>query len=82
MGIKQWYLSVYPEYATGKCIGDYCTFDGLLDCLDANGDVYAYLRVEDSLLRERCFEMLSIIMEIPYKDIYEKWLFGCEVRGY
>ena len=36
--------------------------------------VYEYLNVYDSIIRERLFEKLSLILNCEYEVIYQRWL--------
>jgi hypothetical protein len=74
--IKEWYTHKYPLDELGKRLNEYATFHGLFECLDSYEDVYEYLGYDDSLIRERCFEKLSDIMEVPYSEVYEQWILG------
>ena len=75
MMIKEFYLESYPTDELGIEIKEKVTFTGLLDVLHTNGDVYEYIGVWDSVVRERLFEKLSEILETPYNYVYETlWL--------
>ncbi len=74
MNIKNFYLENYPSDELGVEINPMATFEGLFNTLDNYGDVYEYIGVGDSIIRERCFEKLSEIMECDYNVVYEKWL--------
>ena len=75
MNIKQWYLSSYPNDTLGNSINGYCTFEGLYECIINNyEDVYDYLGIGDTLVRERCFRNLSTIVGMHYEDLHEQWL--------
>jgi hypothetical protein len=58
----------------GVEINEKSTFNGLYKVLDNKGDVYHYIGVSDSLVRERVFEKLADIMGVKYDEIYQKWL--------
>lgn len=72
--IKQWYTEHFPSDELGMEIGEHATFGGLMRVLDKGGDVYEYLGVSDSLVRERCFVELAVLYGIDYTDVYNKWL--------
>ena len=74
MNIREFYVNKYPTDDMGNGINPNATFDGLWNVLKTYGDVYAYLYVYDSIIRERLFEKLSQIKGIKYIDIYNKWL--------
>lgn len=51
------------------------TFLGAFNCLDNYGDIYIYLGFGvDSVVRERVFERLALLMGVDYGYIYEQWL--------
>ena len=74
MNIKNYYLKTYPTDELGIEINPSATFEGLFYTLDNYGDVYDYIGVNDSIVRERCFEKLSEIMKCDYNEIYEQLL--------
>ena len=78
MEIKKFYLETYPTDELGTELCDGVTFMGLLHQLN-NGlgsDVYDYIGVHDSLVRERLFEKLSELIDEPYHYVYNLWLNG------
>ena len=69
--IKSWYLKEYSDDEIGKEINPKATFKGLfIDILN----VYDYLNVCDSLVRERVFSELAKRMNVDYSVVYNKWL--------
>ena len=75
MNIKEFYLNTYPTDELGVELIETTTFVGLLDVLHNNTkDVYAYIGVGDSIVRERVFERLAEILEMPYDYVYNLWL--------
>ena len=74
MTIKQFYLETYPTDDMGKDIKDDATFVGLVTQLFGDGDVYDYLGVYDSLIRERLFSELAKQLKTTYDEIYNMWL--------
>jgi hypothetical protein len=74
MSIREWYLETYPTDELGLEINESVTFDGLFTVLDTYGDVYEFIGVSDSLMRERLFEKLSEIMGVTYDEVYSQWL--------
>ena len=59
MNIKQYYMKQFPEDSIGEEIREDITFLGLRNILYGDYDVYDYIGVGDSLVRERLFEQLS-----------------------
>ena len=74
MKIREFYLEAYPSDDMGNGINPNATFAGLLNQLIVSGDVYAYLYVYDSIIRERLFEKLAEELEVSYEYVYNLWL--------
>jgi hypothetical protein len=72
--IREFYLSNYPTDELGNEIHTKATFIGLFEVLDTYKDVYNYIGVHDSIIRERIFEKLANEMGIDYNEIYNQWL--------
>ncbi len=73
-GIKKWYLRSYPTDDLGEELNDTATFKDLWDALNEKKDVYEIIGVDDSIVRERLFEYLSLIYEVDYSYVLNKWL--------
>ena len=71
--IKSWYKSNYPTDELGDELND-VTFDELFNALDRKKNVYEFIGLTDSMVRERLFERLAGISEMPYSYIYDQWL--------
>jgi hypothetical protein len=74
MNIREWYMNEFPADDLGFEINTEATFGGLYWVLQSFSDVYLYLGVVDSLVRERCFYKLSTVDGVTYDDVYSKWL--------
>ena len=72
--IKEFYLSNYPADELGNEIYANATFKGLFHILDTYEDVYKYIGIADSIIRERIFEKLANEMGVDYNEIYNQWL--------
>lgn len=72
--VKLWYLRRYPEDDLGKEINEKATFDSVWKTLRANRDIYHYLQVFDSIVRERVFIELAYRLKVPYDVVYLTWL--------
>lgn len=72
--IRDFYLEQYPTDDLGIEIDPNATFEGLFKVLDSYRDVYEYIGVGDSVIRERVFEELASIMQVDYDYIYNQWL--------
>ena len=76
MTIREFYLENYPTDDLGLELNETPTFAGLLNQLIVGGDVYEYLFVYDSIIRERLFEKLADELEVSYEYVYNLWLNG------
>jgi len=74
MKLKGFYLCEYPTDELGVELNENATLVGLLDTLHAGGDVYEYIGVGDSLVRERLFAKLAEELSTPYEYVYNLWL--------
>ena len=71
--IKNWYKSEFTTDELGEEINPNATFEELKNNLP---NVYDYLKVGDSIIRERVFSELAERMNVDYDVIYTKWLGG------
>jgi hypothetical protein len=71
-GIREWYVKAYPMDDLGP--GIVGNFAGALETMAKGGDIYDYIGVGDSLIRERLFTRLSKMLGLDYDHIYEMWL--------
>jgi len=80
MNIKEYYMNAYPTDELGVELNENSTFVGLLDVLNTqsvNDDsdyVYEYIGVVDSIVRERLFSNLALVLNKPYDYVYNLWL--------
>jgi len=74
MNIQTFYCDAYPTDELGSEINENAQFTGLLNQLYLGGDVYEYLGVDDSIVRERCFAELASSLEADYDYIYNLWI--------
>jgi hypothetical protein len=74
MTIREFYVAKYPTDDMGDGINPTATFAGLLNQLIVGGDVYEYLYVYDSIIRERLFERLAEELNVKYDYVYNLWL--------
>lgn len=74
MNIRESYLNNYPTDEMGVELNENATFPGLLSCLYEGNDVYEFLGVADSLVRERVFEELANRLNESYEFVYNLWL--------
>lgn len=77
--IKNYYLATFPTDELGLEINEDATFQGLFETLDRYRDVYEYIGVLDSLVRERVFEKLASVMDVDYDYVYDQWMLGYEL---
>jgi hypothetical protein len=71
MNIKKWYLDTYND-DEGLKINDSADFREI-DYAEIR-NIYEYLNVEDSIIRERVFEKLAELVGATYQEIYDIWL--------
>lgn len=69
--IKQWYTTTFKSDDLGQEINPTATFLGLIGNI---GDIYDYIGVADSIIRERLFERIAEIMECSYDEVYNLWI--------
>lgn len=75
MHIKNYYLKQFPDdKKLGSQINKEATFLGLRNILYGNHDVYKYIGVGDSVIRERLFEKLAEHINQDYNFVYNLWL--------
>ena len=75
MKIKKQYIKTFPTDELGQEINSKATFEGLLYILHTKPDeVYDYIGVGDSIVREGCFSILADKINRPYDYIYNMWL--------
>ena len=74
MKIREFYVKNYPTHDLGKGINPKATFAGLLNELFVGRDVYEYLYVYDSIVRERVFEQLAEELGLGYEYVYKLWI--------
>ncbi|MBO6267544.1 MAG: hypothetical protein J6N19_00200 [Clostridium sp.] len=72
--LRDFYMSKYPTDSYGENIDPDADFEGLFETLDHYGDVYEYIGVGDSMIREALFSRLAEIMGCGYEVVYEQWL--------
>lgn len=72
--ISRFYLEEYPDdtYIQSDFNQD-ATMLGLMLVLDAGKDVYTYIGIYDSVVRERCFGKLAELLGVSYMEVYNKW---------
>ena len=72
--LKSYYMNKYKTDELGVEIKSNITFNDLFKCLDGYNCVYDFIGVGDSIVRERLFSALAIVMECDYDYIYNQWL--------
>lgn len=74
LNVKEWYRGEYPTDDLVEEIKDTVTFEDVFEALDNYRDIYNEIGTTDSLVRERIFNKLAILMEVDYDYIYDQWL--------
>ena len=72
--IKNWYTHYYDTDELGQEMNSMATFNDLHRALLERTDVYKVIGVGDSIIRERLFEELAILLGVSYEDVYNMWL--------
>ena len=72
--IKEYYVENFPTDYLGLELNETPTFPGLLNKLIVGEDVYRYIGVTDSIVRERLFEKLADTLNVKYDYVYNLWL--------
>jgi len=74
MKLREFYLETYSDDELGLDINGESTFEGLLKVLSKDGNLYEYIGVSDSLIRERLFERLANEIGVDYDWVYNLWV--------
>ena len=72
--IKQFYLKNHPTDELGKEINPDATFAGLIETIKSGRNVYDFIGVDDSVVRERLFLKVCEIVDWKYKKLFNLWL--------
>ena len=72
--IRDWYIRAFPSDQLGYRISPLATFAGAVKCMADGGDIYKYLGVGDSLVRENVFSKIASITGVDYDAVYDLWL--------
>ena len=72
--IKEFYNEAFSSDTMGLDINPKATFLEMLNVINTGSDLYEYLGVYDSLIRERIFTEVSTRLNCSYNDIYNVWL--------
>ena len=70
--IKAWYLEKYPDDPSGAYLED-ITFQEFTDALPMGSDLYAYVGIDSSDVRERLFTQLAELSGRSYDDVLRVW---------
>ena len=72
--IKNWYTHYYETDELGQEINSMATFNDLHKALLEGKDVYEVIGVGDSLVSDRLFDELAILLGVSYEVVYNMWL--------
>lgn len=75
--VRDWYMKAYPTDQEGTIINSGLTFSSIiiiLAGLSPTNDIYYWLGVNDSLIRERIFNHLATLLNWNYDKVYELWM--------
>ena len=73
--VRGWYMGAFPSDTLGEEINPKISIEDVIRALDNQKDVYEYIGVWDSLVRERIFEELTKISGESYDVFYNAWLY-------
>ena len=74
MNIREFYLEAYPTDELGLELSTTATLVGMFAGLIEGKDIYEYIGVTDSLIRERLFEKIAEEWNVSYDLVYKFWL--------
>lgn len=78
--IRPWYMATFPTDELGARISPNATFMGAWNSLKEKRDIYAYIGVGDSIVRERIFGKIASLKKCSYDFVYNMWLNGTKVK--
>ena len=73
ISIRDYYTETFPDDDLGPELLN-ISFNDLLVELVRRRDIYDVIHVGDSLVRERLFDKLANILQVPYIFIYDIWM--------
>lgn len=74
MNIREFYIKAYPTDELGLELNPSATLVGMFAGLIEGKDIYEYIGVSDSLIRERLFEKIAEEWNVSYDLVYKLWL--------
>ena len=74
MNIREFYIKAYPTDELGLELSTTATLAGMFARLIEGKDIYEYIGVSDSLIRERLFEKIAEEWNVSYDLVYKLWL--------
>jgi hypothetical protein len=74
MNIREFYIKAYPTDELGLELSTTATLVGMFAGLIEGKDIYEYIGVSDSLIRERLFEKIAEEWNVSYDLVYKLWL--------
>jgi hypothetical protein len=72
--VRDWYMDKYSDDELAQEINPKITFNDIREIIDAKKDIYDFLNVADSLIRQRIFAELANLLGVRYEVVYEAWL--------
>lgn len=72
--IKNWYTHYYDTDELGQEMNSMATFNDLHRAILDGKAVHEVIGVRDSIIRERLFDELAILLGVSYEDVYNMWL--------
>lgn len=74
--LRDWYMSAFPTDELGERLNANITLEGVLESLKKGEDIYDFIGVGDSIVRERIFTEIADATGCEYDDIYLLWKDG------
>jgi hypothetical protein len=73
--VADWYAVAFPYDEWGnEMMNKGILFQDVFEALQVGFNIYALLGAGDSVVRERVFDALATMMEVPYEVVYYQWL--------
>ena len=77
--VKEWYLNTYPNDDAGNDINESLNFTNLENIVYMKSPVEVYdVLGHDSVVRERTFQRLAELENVPYETVYSAWVDNIE----
>lgn len=72
--IKDWYCVAYSDDELGEKLSNRASFLTIYNAIKSGRDVYEVMGIGDSIIRERLFDKLSVMLKVDYAVVFYLWL--------